>query len=126
MTDVVSALIIGDFPPFFPPFDKSWVSMVLKEQKRTISKTALLGLANEGKYLDVSDDFKNIFCDILLLKGGKKDSAFPTEQIPLLQKRVRSLEIEILADSGHDIFRPTPDKLVKSIVKFITELEKKQ
>lgn len=123
--DVVCGLILGDFPPFFPPFDKSWASMVIKKNKRAISEVALLGLANEGKYLDVSEDFENIFCDVLLLKGGKKDSAFPTEQISFLRKRVKKLEVEILEDSGHDIFRPTPDELIEKLEKFIIEVEKK-
>lgn len=112
-------LVLGDFPPFFPPFDKSWADHVLKNPKVAISKTALYGLAKEGRYVDLSNDFKHIFCPILLIRGGQKDSAFPEKQVPAFKAIAPTCIVQTLPESGHDIFRPNPTQLVKTLTTFM-------
>ncbi|MBK8474427.1 MAG: alpha/beta hydrolase [Sphingobacteriales bacterium] len=118
----VKGLILGDFPPFFPPFDKSWADRVLQNPNIAISKAALYGLAKEGRYTDVSKDFAYISCPILLIRGGKKDSAFPGEQVPAFKKIAPNCQVQTLDESGHDIFRPEPEPLIDIILHFLNRI----
>lgn len=115
----VQKLLIGDFPPFFPPFDKSWADRVLQNPECNISKTALYGLAKDGKYIDISQDFEKITCDVLLIKGAKNTSAFPEAQLLPFKNIVKNLEVEILEESGHDLFSPSPDSLIEKVESFL-------
>ncbi len=116
----IKGLILGDFPPFFPPFDKSWADSVLRNPKASISKTALYGLAKEGRYIDLSKDFQHISCPIMLIRGGQKDSAFPEEQVAPFQKIAPTCQVETLPNSGHDIFKPNPIEFVEKVIAFIS------
>ncbi len=120
--DKVKGLIMGDYPPYFPPFGKNWAEMVRQHSDRAISEIAIDGLASETEYVEAAGDFEDISCPVMLVKGGKEGSLFPSEAIPYLEKLVKSeLRIEILEDNDHDIFGTKPEKLVTLIEDFLSE-----
>lgn len=121
--DKVKGLIMGDYPPFFPPFGENWAKMVRQSTDSAISEIAIDGLTNETEYVEAAGDFQHISCPVMLVKGGKEGSLFPTEAIPFLEKLVKSeLKIEVLEENDHDIFEPNPNVLVKLIKDFLSHV----
>lgn len=121
----VKGIIIGDYPPIYPSFDKSWVSKV-KKCEPELSDIFLNGIAKDSKFTNLVPELKDIDCPVLLLKAGQKNSAFPTEVIPNFQKSIPNGRVDILTDRGHDIFAPNPNKLIERIEKFIKETQGKK
>ncbi|MEZ4886613.1 MAG: alpha/beta hydrolase [Chitinophagales bacterium] len=117
--DKVKGLIMGDYAPYFPPFNENWAVMVRKHADRAISEIAIDGLVNEGEYTEAAGDFEQITCPVMLVKGGKEGSLFPSEAIPYMQKLVPDLRLEILEENDHDIFSPRPDRLAAVIEDFL-------
>ena len=120
VNDKVKALIMGDYPPFFPPFDANWAASVRKHEDRDISEIAIDGLANEGEYTEAAGDFEHIDAPVMLVRGGQKGSAFPADAIPFIKKLVPSIRVETLEESAHYIFEPNPEVLIALIEDFLT------
>lgn len=118
-SEVVKGLIMGDYPPHFPPHSAAWAESVLANPENSMSKIAIDALVAEAKHEQAAGDFQKINCPCLFIKGGKKGSLFPREQLPILHQIIQNLTIEILEESDHDIFSPSPDKLVEVLNGFM-------
>ena len=109
---------MGDFPPFYPPYDERWVERVLEREELQITSTAVRGMATDSAYTDVSEGLKQLTCPLLLIRGGQEDSLFPPDQAEFLKTIVPNIEIIVLPESGHDIFGPEPGALVTELERF--------
>ncbi|HRI29633.1 MAG TPA: alpha/beta hydrolase [Chitinophagales bacterium] len=118
----VKAVILGDYAPFYPSFDKSWAARV-KEDDPLISNKLLYGLVADSKFTNLVPDLKSLDIPVLLLKAGQKNSAFPIEAIPKFKESIPKGVVDILSDRDHDIFSPSPNKLIERLNAFITHLE---
>lgn len=112
-------LIMGDFPPYFPSFDKSWADRVARDRDCKVSRKALTGLAHEGKYVEAGQDLQGLTCRLLLIKGGKQGTAFNSKHLPIFGKIAPTCQVLIFEDSGHDIFRPQLTSLIRAINEFM-------
>ena len=119
----IKGIIMGDFPPFYPPYGQKWVDRVLSREERHITATAVQGLADEATQTNLSDTLRQLEIPMLLIKGGEEDSLMPEEHVEQLKKIVPDVQIRILPDSGHDIFQPDPAPLVEEIERFVREIE---
>jgi len=120
VNETVKGLIMGDYPPFFPPFDSRWAESVRKHPDRAISEIAIDGLASEGEYTEAAGDFEQITAPVMLVRGGLEGSAFPKEAIPYMEKLVPTIRIKTLEESAHYIFEPNPEALITLIEDFLT------
>ncbi len=114
--DKVLGLFLGDFPPFYPPLDKSWGSQVIRGNKLQITKTAVDGLVKDAKYIDLSDDINSLECFIVALKATDENAAIRTNDVEGLQRKCPNVQIIELEDTGHDMFLDNPE-LVSEVVQ---------
>ncbi|MGE3801502.1 MAG: alpha/beta fold hydrolase [Candidatus Kapaibacterium sp.] len=120
--DRVKGFIMGDFPPFYPPYDGSWAEHVLEREGLQITSTAVHGMAADPTYTDLSEELKGLTCPLLLIRGGKEDSLFPADQAEFLKTIVPNIEVSVLPESGHDIFGPEPGALTQELIRFVTRV----
>lgn len=113
--DKILGLFLGDFPPFYPPLDKSWGSQVIRGNKLQITKTAVEGLVKDAKYIDLSDDVNSLECFVVALKATEENAAIRTNDVEGLKRKCPNVQIIELEDTGHDMFLDNPE-LVSEVV----------
>lgn len=114
--DNVLGLFLGDFPPFYPPLDKSWGSQVIRGNKLQITKTAVEGLVKDAQYIDLSEDINSLDCFVVALKATDENAAIRTNDVEGLQRKCPNVQIVELEDTGHDMFVDNPE-LVSEVVQ---------
>lgn len=115
----VTALAMGDHLPFYPPFNKKWVSVILQNKNLDMSAKAINGIAAAAEgYIELSEELANLPCPTLLIRGGQKDAFFKEQHLPHLLQLVPNIKIELLPNSGHYLLNPSPDKFAKILKKF--------
>lgn len=114
LSDILVGLVILDFPPFYPPIDKSWVSLMLKTTHVGISEQALYGLAHCGKYEDLFEELKSITAKVCIVFANGSDSAIPPENIDVLKRNLPNAKFTSI-DSGHEVFLQNPVGVIDAI-----------
>lgn len=117
----VKGLIMGDYPPFYPPLDQKWANQALKNlSDSALSEAAINGLvADCVEYKEVMPLLIEINCKTLLICGGQPDSMFPVKFVEKISEMLPQLKVNTLAQSGHWLFEPEPEPLINLITKFV-------
>lgn len=110
---------MGDQPPYYPPFDKSWASKVLRFNKLSMSRKAIEGVvAAQESYIGLEKELQALQCPVLVVRGGKPGVGFREEYVAIMEKIAPQVRIALLPDSGHDLMRPNPNGLVRLLHEF--------
>ncbi len=117
----VTAIILGDYAPCYPAFDKSWASRTKKAHPE-LNDALLNGLVADSEFINLVPSLKNLNLPVLLLKAGQKNSAFPVEAIPSFQNAITKGVVDIMTDRDHDLFSPSAHKLVERLEVFIEKI----
>ncbi len=120
--DKVLGLMLGDYPPKYPTYDKEWAARV-KENSPELREVFVDGLSADSGYEDLFPELKALSCPSMLFKGGQVGNLVPEEVVTKYKEMIPSGKVVILADSGHVIFRPDPKVLTDEMEKFIKEVE---
>jgi len=117
----VKAFISGDFPPYYPPYDKSWADAVARENHNTTSEDVLHSIARDAEYIDVLDDYMALNCPKLFIRGGLEGAGIRNEDVAPLTQMLPNTTVTLLAESNHNIFQPDTSMLLDVITKFISQ-----
>ncbi|MBL7997896.1 MAG: alpha/beta hydrolase [Candidatus Kapabacteria bacterium] len=107
LQSVLRGLVILDFPPFYPPIDKSWAAQILAMPHEGISDAALTGLAACGEYIDLFDELQAITAPLRIVYATGEDAAIRPEHVEVLQRNFPAASI-LPIDSGHELFHTNP------------------
>ncbi|MBK9246920.1 MAG: alpha/beta hydrolase [Ignavibacteria bacterium] len=120
----IKALVMGDFPPFYPPFDENWVAHVLSYGDGIdITPIALHGIARDAEYIDVIDELNALKCDSYAIKASGEDSLLRTEDAQKLQELCPRCTILELPESGHEMIRDNPIELARILESISKQFE---
>lgn len=115
----VAALAMGDHLPFYPPFNKKWVSVILQNKDLDMSAKAVNGIATAAEgYIELSKELAMLPCPTLLIRGGQQDAFFKEQNVPYILQLVPTMQIELLNNSGHDLLSPSPEPFAKILQDF--------
>ncbi|MBS1536241.1 MAG: alpha/beta hydrolase [Bacteroidetes bacterium] len=117
----VKGLIMGDFPPFYPPFDKSWASRILWQNDLHISKTAVEGLANSAKYIDLASDVNSLECSLVALQATKEDAVIRSEDVEGLRRLCPNVLVKELPNTGHEMLIENPTVVAEILKEIVTQ-----
>ena len=118
----VKALIMGDYPPFYPPFSEEWSKKVLANEDRDISDKATIAIGKEAEVTNLLRELKELKCPRLMLRGGKEGSLFKAGDADYLGKVIPEIEMQVLEESKHDLLEPSPKAFIKTVNNFIANI----
>jgi len=119
----VKGLIMGDFPPFYPPYNLEWAEHVNSfGDDIDISTKAVFGLANEAEYNDVSNELNILKCRILAIRASKDNTLLREEDADKLKEICPNCEVVLLNESGHELISDNPKGLSQVIEEFTSKL----
>lgn len=101
------ALVLSEFAPFYPPFDKNWADWVKKQKINTIHSNAIDGLVADENYVDVSKELKAIKQPKYLLVGNNQNSALRAKEKEHLKNSIPQLNL-IEINAGHELLEENP------------------
>lgn len=116
--DKINALIMGDFAPFYPPFDKNWADWITGKKVQTISSTALNGIVADAKYIDVSENLTNLQFPLYLFAGNTQFSALRDNEKEALKKICPNITI-VDINAGHELLFENPVETIQAISKIL-------
>lgn len=117
----VAGLVLCDFPPFYPPLDKSWADMVLRKPTTTISKKAIFGLVKDSSYTDV-------FKDLLAWEGfigviiPEEDRGIRPEDEEILRRNMPEATFTIIEGAKHELFSTKAQETMQILREFAVHL----
>lgn len=122
--ELVHAIILGDFPPFYPPLDKSWADHIRRIPERQITDTALDGLAHDSSYTDVFDELLALNCPMLIIQATKEGAGIREQDAEALAQFLPISTIWQAENTGHELFHENPEYIMQKIFAFIQGIGK--
>ncbi|MFI5265110.1 MAG: alpha/beta fold hydrolase [Candidatus Kapaibacterium sp.] len=116
------AFIIGDFPPFYPPYGEGWMNHV-KEQMSflPITDVALAGIVRDAEYTDVSEYLNAVSSNLFAITGDPDESLLKADDIARLEQMFPLIKIERLDGCSHEFLSDDPVRSMEAIERFITD-----
>lgn len=112
----IKSLILMDFAPFYPPFDKSWADWI-KRNNNVINPRTVDLLVEGGGYQDVSAELIALNCKKYLLHGNSQFSALREKEINKLKEIDNSIKFYSV-EAGHELL----DENGKVVVELLNEI----
>ncbi|MDP4200427.1 MAG: alpha/beta fold hydrolase [Bacteroidota bacterium] len=117
----VAAFFIGDFAPFYPPYDEGWRQHVKQFPDLAISDVALAGIVAEPEYIDVSEYLKPV-ASLFAMTGDLDKSLLQAEELAGLQKLFPRITIERLEGCSHEFLADDPTHSVLAIERCLANM----
>ncbi len=121
----VKALIIGDYPAIHSRLPETWVDMFVKlppwhglSTLERMSLSSLNMLQKDSKEVIFYDALKSLEIPMMIFKGELKSSALSEEMLSRYVDAVPLVNIIRISDTGHDIFTPNMQRIVKEVIRF--------
>ncbi len=115
----VSGFIIGDFPPYYPPYGKGWGDRILALTDRQISDTAVHGLVAEAERCDVSGYLKQVKSNLFAITGEPGESLLRAADIAKLKEMFPQIHVEVLEGCGHEFLSDDSRRSVEVIERML-------
>ena len=116
----VIAFVIGDFPPFYPPYDEGWRQHVLQFPDLSISEAALTGIVRDAEYTDVSGYLQAVSSNLFAITGDPDKSLLQPDDIARLEHMFPQIKIERLEGCSHEFLSDDPARSIETVELFIT------
>ncbi|MBI3259303.1 MAG: alpha/beta fold hydrolase [Ignavibacteriae bacterium] len=108
----VKGFLMGDFPPFYPPYDERWTQHVLSFiDNIEISEKAVLGIAKDAAYADVSKELNDLPFKVLAIRARGGNTQLREEDAEKLKEICPNCEVTVLEESGHELMSDNPKGL---------------
>lgn len=114
-------LIVGDYPPIYPPLSPEWAERVLANPNNQMPQHAVNGIVAQSgaEPIMLVPDLLALPCPILYLSGGKEGAMFPPDDGAYLKELLPTIQTATLPNSDHDLFNPDVLPLIQLITQFI-------
>jgi pimeloyl-ACP methyl ester carboxylesterase len=119
----VRGLILGDFPPFYPPYSEQWANRVLQFDGIQITKKAVEGIVHDAEYIDLTAELNSLKCPIVALRATKEDAQITLEDVEGFSHVCPQVRIIEIADTGHEMLDENPSLVASLLQEFIRELK---
>ncbi len=119
ITADIAAFIIGDFAPFYPPYDEGWLEHVQQFHDLQISAVALAGIVASPEYIDVSDYLLPVRERLFAITGDLDKSALQEEDLDRLHQMFPAIEVARLEGCSHEFYSENPALTMNAIEHFI-------
>jgi hypothetical protein len=116
----VIAFILGDFPPFYPPYNDGWRQNVLQFPDISISDAALTGIVRDAEYTDVSGYLQAVSANLFAITGDPDKSLLQQDDIARLKEMYPLFTIERLDRCSHEFLSDDPARSITTIERFIS------
>ncbi len=114
----LKAFVVGDFPPFYPPYSNTWATQVLAfSEAIDITPTAVNGIAKDAQYTDVLDELNSLSCSIYAIRVSGENSLLRPEDAEKLKELCPQCTVLELEDSGHEMIHDNPKELARMLIE---------
>lgn len=114
----VKGLILGDYPPYYPAYSAQWGENLIQNRPE-LNAVLIKGLLNESKKEKFTDELAKCGFNILILKGESEDSLIPIEFAEKINAAMPNSTLQIIPNSGHEIFGENPGSCLEAVREFI-------
>lgn len=123
MPQRVKAFIMGDFPPYYPPYGAAWAERVLTNQPTTMTEKAVRGLAREAEKLILVKELQ-LLCSasrVLVLQADEEASyaAIKNDDADKFAQHFPLAQLYKLKGIGHEMLYDNPQEIAAIISRFI-------
>jgi pimeloyl-ACP methyl ester carboxylesterase len=124
--DQLKGLILCDYPAKYPFIPESWPERIfstghIKEERHHV----VTGIQRESQEILLGQKLEKINCPVLILKGGTKHSLLKNDDVEIYVRHLKHVIVEVLSNSGHELWIPDSTKFIDTIRKFLDSLDKR-
>lgn len=125
--DKVKGFLMGDFPPFYPPYSEQWAERVMSlGEGLDITETAIIGIANDAEYADVSKELNKLQCKILAIRASDESTLLRPGDAEKLKEICPNCEVTVLEESGHELMSDNPKGLAAIFKEYMYRISLSQ
>ncbi len=123
----VKGFIMGDFPPFYPPYGERWAQHVLSfGDELAITQKAIFGITNDAEYADVSKELNELQCKVLAIRASADNTLLKPEDAEKLKEICPNCEVMVLEESGHELMSDNPKGLAAILKEYMYKISLSQ
>jgi non-heme chloroperoxidase len=127
--DQVVSITVGDYPAAqILPAEQYWSMMATRKVRgRPVSEvmpaTAVAAMLAEAVDLELWDELAALDVPVLVVYGGARGAMVDERVLDRYRAVVRDLRVEAFPESGHDLWRPDPQRFSATVAAFLDELD---
>jgi pimeloyl-ACP methyl ester carboxylesterase len=117
----LKGLILGDYRAHYPAMGPKWVDYEMSFPGTKLK--AAQGMQRESADLPLWDCLSRIECPTLIMRGGASDSLLPEEEARKYLQQLRTAQVVLFKDSGHDLTKPDYEAYINTLKAFLAEID---
>lgn len=123
----VKGFLMGDFPPFYPPYSEQWAEHVMSfGDGLDITRSAVFGIAKDAEYTDVSKELNELQCNVLAIRASGENTLLRQEDAEKLKEICPNCEVTVLEESGHELMNDNPKGLAAILKEYMYKISLSQ
>ena len=121
----IAGLIIGDYPARYRALPEKWVASALKSMGERARPEVARALQAESAQLSMWERLGELSCPVAVLYGAQAGSMVTAEVIAQYREHLPAVEMLILENNGHELWKPDFDSYLDAIANFLTRIDAK-
>lgn len=127
--DRVASLVLADYRAhhvaLFPGFADMWMSKQWRGRPMgdRLDRRVADGLEREATGRPMWDDLPGLDRPLLVVRGGRRSAVLDAAGADEYRRRAPRCEVVVFEDSGHDLWRPDPDRFARTIREFLERVD---
>lgn len=119
----LAGLVLLDYPARYRVRSEAWVEQALPFARgRGIPEHVVRQLSAESEAVELWNDLSVITCPVLIVKGGQSPS-LSDEDLERYRSALPQAQIEVVEDSGHEIYKPDYERFMRLVERFLSRLD---
>lgn len=115
------AVIIGDYPAFYPPFSGQWADRVREAMPGIMPDAALDGLVRDVRPRNMYPSLTGKAGQVYVIYGSTEESLVEPPHLDLYRKYLDASSLFRMEGYGHDLFEPEAEPCIAVIEQILRD-----
>ena len=121
----LAGMIIVDYPARYRKLKAEWAAQVRESFSADVAKPHVVdALVRDSSDVELWDGLDRIQCPVLVLRGASAGALLSPELAGRYEEHLPNVEIVEFLESGHELWKPSYEKFVGAIEKFLQGIDR--